>query len=84
LDFCRTDGQVVIEWVDPDGPAAKCGIRTKDVIKSVGRIDASQTRLFVLRKALSQPGERVRIVIERGSKTVEKELVLPSLVSDRK
>lgn len=80
LHFRRIDGRVVIEFVDEGSPADKCGIIGNDVIKSVNGEDASRSRLFLLRKALSQPGSRISLVIQRGSERFERELTLPTSV----
>ncbi|HWB14406.1 MAG TPA: aspartyl protease family protein [Pirellulales bacterium] len=78
LHFRRVDGRVVVEAVDQGSPAEDCGVEAGDVIKSVGDKDASTTRLFVLRKALSQAGRCVLLVLQRGSETLQRELVLQS------
>ena len=77
LHFRRIDGRTVIESVDDNSPADKLGIRGGDVINAIGTDEASTTRLFVLRKALCQPGSRIPLVLKRGTATFERELVLP-------
>lgn len=80
LHFRRVDGQVVIEVVDEGSLGDKCGIMSNDVIKSVDGEDASRARLFLLRKALSQPGGRISLVLQRGSETFQRELSLPTSI----
>ena len=84
LHFRRTDGQVIIEAVDNGSMAEKCGIEAGDAIKSIDGDDASQARLFAVRKALSQPGRKVSLVIARGSETFERELTLRAKILTQK
>lgn len=78
LHFRRINGRLVVEVVDKGSLAEKCGIEPDDVIKLVDGRDAGRERLFVVRKALSLPGGRVSLVIERGSETFEAVLILPA------
>ncbi|HVX15341.1 MAG TPA: PDZ domain-containing protein [Pirellulales bacterium] len=77
LHAYRIDGQVVVQSVDEDGPAEKCGLRANDIIKAVDGKDADQARMFELFKAFWYPREHIPLVIERDSKTIEMELTLP-------
>jgi hypothetical protein len=77
LGFCRNRGRVVVERVEGDSPAEKCGIRANDIIKAVGGKNVDEVSLHDLSKALWYPRERIPLVIERDSKTIEMELTLP-------
>ena len=77
LHFRRIEDQVVIESVDDNSPAERCGIRAGDVIRALGSHDARTARLFVLRKSLCEARGRIPLVLQRGSQRFERELVLP-------
>lgn len=81
IGFCglrvvRIDGRTVIEWVETGSSADKCGLRAGDVISSIDGADAAQTRLFLVRTALSRPGEFVTLLLERDSATFERTLLI--------
>ena len=71
------EGVVRVERVQPDGPAAKQGIAVGDVVLEADELklrSAYQAVDMILRK---QPGDTVKLVVERGGqrRTVELELV---------
>lgn len=71
------EGVVRVERVQPDGPAAKMGIAVGDVVLEADELklrSAYQAVDMILRK---QPGDTVKLVVERGGRrrTVELELV---------
>jgi hypothetical protein len=83
LHFRRVDGNIVIESVDGGSPADKAGIRAGDRIKSVNSQDSTRARLFALRESLSQPGERVDVVLQRGKDIVRRQFELPNRLATR-
>lgn len=71
------EGVVRVERVQPDGPAAKMGIAVGDVVLEADELklrSAYQAVDMILRK---QPGDTVKLVVERGGqrRTVELELI---------
>jgi serine protease Do len=71
------DGRdVVVSDLTPDGPAARAGLREGDRLLAVRNTPI--TWEFDYNKALldARPGERVSILVQRGSRTLEAELEL--------
>jgi hypothetical protein len=65
-EFAEADGGVVVKALTPDGPATKAGIKTGDVVTSIG--DAKVTSLKEAVKALAgrPEGDSLRFTIRRG------------------
>jgi S1-C subfamily serine protease len=74
----RQDGEVSIDKVDPDSPAADAGILAKDLLLAVDGADASKARLFPLRRLLSTPHKTVRLELRRGDRKFDVTLTLPA------
>jgi serine protease Do len=77
--------QCVVNRVDADSPAAKCGLQPGDVIASVGESPVS--RALDLERALlgHQPGEEIVLAVERNKKPVNINLTLvaaPKRIND--
>jgi serine protease Do len=66
----------VVNRVDDDSPAAKCGLQAGDVISKFG--DSPVARALDLERALlgHQPGEEIAVSVERNKKPVAVTLVL--------
>ncbi len=56
LRFVKRDGFVLIDQVDLFSPASSAGIRTGDILLSLGTLQTHDTSLLELRKRLCQPG----------------------------
>ena len=66
--------------VDPEGPAASVGLEPGDLIIEVeGRVIDSPEEMIVALRA-QQPGDRIRIIVERDGEAREVTLVLGSKV----
>jgi putative serine protease PepD len=66
--------------VDPEGPAASVGLEPGDLITEVeGRVIDSPEEMIVALRA-QQPGDRIRIIVERDGEAREVTLVLGSKV----
>jgi hypothetical protein len=74
----RVYGNVVITSVSRMSPAEQCDIRPGDVLKGAGDTDANTIGLFQLYRDLSKPNRNVRLVLERGSERLERDLILPA------
>ncbi|HXT58854.1 MAG TPA: PDZ domain-containing protein [Pirellulales bacterium] len=74
--FVRKGGDVVVEAVREDRPAAKAGIKVKDVLK-VGEQETSGARLFKLYDEFRSPGQIVRVKLMRGDQIIEADVKLP-------
>ena len=59
---------VVVEDVDPDGPAARAGLRRSDIILEANRKELEN--LEGLEKALQMSDENVVLLLQRGESTL--------------
>lgn len=76
--IARTDspGKVVVGQPDDESPAAACGLKSGDIIKSVA--DQTVARALDIERAMlgRQAGDSVAIQVERSGKSLRLELVL--------
>jgi serine protease Do len=70
--------QCVVDLIDDDSPAAKCGMQPGDVITAVG--DDTITRPLDVERSLlgRRPGEEIAVTIQRKQEPVTVSLVLDS------
>jgi S1-C subfamily serine protease len=72
-----TGGQVVIDQIDHDSPAAKAGIREKDAALKLDGQDVAKMRLNAFRLQLCNSTDMVRLTVRRGEQVLELPVVLP-------
>lgn len=65
-----------IEYVQPGSAAAKAGIQPGDVIRTFGGKPVSNYASLVALIAKKKPGDKVKITVQRGDKTLELEATL--------
>ena len=65
-----TEGLKVDKIYDPSGPAAKAGIRSGDVIKSINRKPIKDIYEYMKRMEEIKPGQSVTVDIKRGGKII--------------
>ena len=75
--------QVVVDQIDEESPAAKCGLKPGDVITAVG--DSPVVRALDLERAMlgHKPGEEVALTVHRNNQPVQVSLVLASAPKGR-
>jgi serine protease Do len=83
----KTEGAVVSS-VEPDGPAAKAGIRAEDILLEFGgeKVEARYPeQLFDLRRRVSQTpvGAKVQVRLKRGSEVLALEITTEELTTVR-
>lgn len=71
----NADNQIVIEAVDPDGPAASVGLVAGDTIVAINYTPVTDNATFVEALAGLMPGDSVRLTV-RNADGAEVELVL--------
>lgn len=69
---------VLLEGVAEDGPAAKAGIKAKDVIVKFGEIEVHNIEDFAEALRRYKPGQKVKVTVKRGDKLVTVEVTLES------
>ena len=74
LHFLRRNGQMLVDAVDEQSPAASCGIEPGDFILSVNGKNAADLRAFPIRELLSIPGTTVQLTLQRGDRFFDAEL----------
>jgi serine protease Do len=72
---------VLVSEVDPDGPAAKAGLRSDDVILSFNRQEVKDTRQLSELVSKAPTGEPVAVLILRDQHTQYLPIVIPESVS---
>ncbi|MEU6483108.1 trypsin-like peptidase domain-containing protein [Streptomyces sp. NPDC046887] len=73
-----TKGQDGAPSVVPDGPAAKAGIRSGDVITQVDGERVHSGEELIVKIRAHRPGDRLRLTLERGGKEETRTLTLGS------
>jgi hypothetical protein len=66
LRLALENGEYVIEFVDPQSPAAECDIHVSDVLLQFDGRPASKWTMFQLRRSLCEDGKMAKLVIRRG------------------
>jgi hypothetical protein len=72
--------RAVVRNVLPASPGAEAGLQNGDEVLSANGKPVSQMRLDDLRVMLRKPGERIRLDLRRGEKTLSVELVTRRLI----
>jgi S1-C subfamily serine protease len=62
----RVKGGVRVDAIDPDGPAARAGLRIGDLVTRCGSKPIGTTRRFNREVLAARPGERLRLDVRRG------------------
>jgi len=76
------DGRIVVEAVDPAGPAASAGVRSGDLIITLGGVGVDQSAALIARLWTYRPGTWVTVGVERDGEVAEHELELGSAPAD--
>jgi hypothetical protein len=77
VSLVRSEGQVVVMGVDKDRPAAKAGIKARDIILKLQGRDAGTYQMWEIRDLLRYgDGKKVAMTIQRGKKTLDVVVVL--------
>ena len=71
----KTQGVVVAE-VEPNGPAAKAGIQTGDVLLKVNGQEISSSTYLVNYVGLQVPNSKVKISLQRKGQAIETEVIV--------
>ena len=80
LQLDKTKSKVLVHKVFEGGAGQNAGIKLDDEIISVNGKTASEMGLAELRKAFSQDGAQVKLVISRGGATQNVDLTLKSMI----
>lgn len=75
-EICRRGGEMKISRVYNGSPAADAALRPGDRILQVDGASATELSVFELRRIFSEPGARVRLVVQNDDEPREAELVL--------
>jgi hypothetical protein len=71
LGLCRREGKTLVEAVDPQGPAARAGVKAGDAVVAVAGMQADQARLFALRCRLCADGTTLPLTLQRDGRVHE-------------
>ena len=74
-DYAGGVDGVKLSGVREGGPAQQAGLQKDDVIKKIGEREIHNLEDYMASFGELQPGEAVKIVVERGGETLELELV---------
>ncbi len=77
LSVVRVGGRTVVVAVDDGTPAARAGIRVRDVILKVNGASAGDMTLTAVRRLLAQKGAKVAVLLARGGEERETSVALP-------
>lgn len=72
--YNRTDGRgwMLIQHLDPTGPAAKAGLRARDIVTHIDgkplTVPDQYAMMTVLRSV--KPGQKLRLTVRRGDRTL--------------
>jgi hypothetical protein len=77
LSVVRVGGRTVVVAVDDGTPAARAGIRVRDVILKVNGANAGDMTLTAVRRLLAQKGTKVAVLLARGGEERETSVALP-------
>lgn len=69
-------GGMALAGTAPDGPAAKAGLKSGDVIKKIGDIVIGDIYDFMDSLAKYKPGDTIQVIIERDGASLELQLTL--------
>lgn len=69
-------GRILVEAVDPAGPAAAAGVRAGDLITTLGGVRVDQSAALIARLWTYRPGTLVTVGVERDGEVTEHELEL--------
>lgn len=73
------DHGVVVSGVEPDGPAARAGLKPEDVILAIDGIPVKNGDDLVARVAETEIGKRITLTVDRAGRKLE----FPVVVQDR-
>lgn len=74
---------IYIDSVDTAGPAAKCGIAAGDILVAIDGKKIETTDALLSVRDSHNPGERIRVTVSRGGKTLDFTLTLEEDRGDR-
>ena len=83
ISIIQRDDAYVLRRIDAMGPGAQAGAEVGDVILSVDGHAASGYSLFELRRLLTEPDKTVTLVIQRGQRRMELEIVLRDFLEEQ-
>lgn len=75
LGLDSTDGMVIIEVI-ADSPAAKAGLKEKDVIRKIDHDQTPDRDTFIEKMSSTQPGQTITILIIREAQEQEIQVTL--------
>lgn len=75
VDDALVTGRLVVVEIAPDGPAARAGVRTQDVLLAINGSQLGDSDELAAALAAIAPGQRVRMALGRDSRIEEVEAV---------
>ena len=69
-DYSGTADGLAVNDVNKDSPAAKGGLKAKDVIVQLGETPVANIQGLMLAMRKHKPGDKVKIIVERDKKKV--------------
>lgn len=75
VDDALVTGRLVVVEVSPDGPSARAGVRTQDVLLAINGSQLQDSDELAATLAAIAPGQRVRMALGRDSRIEEVEAV---------
>ncbi|MGH7223051.1 MAG: hypothetical protein ACRELF_07475, partial [Gemmataceae bacterium] len=77
LAVLRRNGQTLVLSMEEDGPAVRAGVKSQDELLKINERNAKEMSLYSIRRAFCTEGKKYRLLIRRGEKELETDLVLP-------
>ncbi len=71
-----TRGSSPVDFVTPDGPAAKAGVKAGDHITKVGGAPLTSPTMVMQEVSQMKPGDKLKITVQRGDEELELEAEL--------
>jgi hypothetical protein len=76
LELLRRKGQTLVNSVEEDSPAAKAGVKPRDVLLKIDDVNACEMSINRLHRLLCEEGKKCHLLIRRGEKEREIQMVL--------